>query len=1368
MSDLIKSSKKVLSIALTITTMVWSIGLFAIPVSVDAAAGDLVKQAGQPAVYLVDADGVTIHPFPHANVYTSWGFPVNFSSVITTDISGFKVGNDVEFRDGALVRALETPAVYFKSAGKLRPVVSANVFETLGLNYDNITWLPQSFLDKYSTGDLVSSTTVHPEGSVVKYANSSALYLIQSGVKRQFASTDVLKVNGYANIPVITVPASETYPDGSKIVVKESSLTVPTGVGAAPTTTTPPVTNQPVGSGLSVSLASDSPAAASIIDDSTLGTTAGVAQAFVPFTKVALTAGSDGAVKVTSIKFKRGGISSDADIGGLYLYDGADVGSNFVAQSSNFSTGVVTFTKSTGLVTVPAGATKYLMLRGDLSGATGSGKTISFQVASASDITTDKAAVSGSFPLQGNTMSVAQASDLGIVTVANVSPAAAATVNPGTTGYEGWRFSLAGTDQDMEVRYLKIAMTGSATKTDLTNFKLQVGGVDIAPAVASMTDDREVIFNFTTPYVITKGLTKNVSLLFDVVAGSSRTIHFQIQNIYDVNVFDKEYKVLTKINQADSWTIIESNSSTTNTTINAGALTISKSTSSPTGNVAAGATGVTLAKFDLKATGEDIRINSLPILSVVTSANDIDNAKVYFDGAQVGSTADLTDAAAVTFSFGVSMVIPAGQTKVLEVRGDIKDASAVNHAAGVLIAVTLNAGSSNARALSSSTALSTGSVTSNTLTVSTGTLSVTKNTAMVNASASTPTAVLGQQNVRIGSFVVSAGAGEGVTVTQITMTDDVGATTGSSLADTFYNLRLQSAGPADASGNYAAAAAIGQTVGTLTDTEDTTYNFTPNPAIKLNKSQQLTVDVYADVLSSASTTQLATVNADSNGIIYPSTVTATGNDTSSSANGSFGSAANALQALYIAANGTLTIENVPASTQVRSNIVYENQADVELYKFKMTALTEAADITRFLISDTITAQTLGATVANGTPTSTIYNFKLYDGSTLIAGPKNITASTAPTVGGYIDFNLGGATPYRVSAGTEKVITLKGTISAWPSISSGSTHTFSLNANPIDPVDTTRAVTARGVGSSTALNGPTSGVTGNAITVRRAYPVVERLALGSTTLSSGSTSQKQVANFKVTAVGGQVRLKKTTLDVSLTDSTTSTVMALTNFKLYRNGSLMGSTEYSIYDGTGTAAADELSHSGTASLTVASLGGGLGTQTGNTANSTGTRVVILWGVQRTGIDGTTATLQSGTGEEVIAAGSSNTYELKVDIANAHSGASTDTDSVTVQLLGDDTQTADLTANLIPKTPSEGANLTTSAMYRNGIVSLAASTNYNFIWSDYSANTNDHSSSFRPTTATPTPGGSGVDWTHGYQVPSSTGQASFIPLDSWVVSK
>ncbi|MBI2637001.1 MAG: hypothetical protein HYW81_02305, partial [Parcubacteria group bacterium] len=243
-----------------------------------------------------------------------------------------------------------------------------------------------------------------------------------------------------------------------------------------------------------------------------------------------------------------------------------------------------------------------------------------------------------------------------------------------------------------------------------------------------------------------------------------------------------------------------------------------------------------------------------------------------------------------------------------------------------------------------------------------------------------------------------------------------------------------------------------------------------------------------------------------------------------------------------------------------------------------------------------------------------------------------------------------------------------------------------------------------------------------------------------------------ANFKVTAVGGQVRLKKITFQVSWTDTTTNTasLLSLSNFKLYRNGSPVDTSLYSIFDGTGTATGDELSPGGTATLTSDNMSG----QDGISPNSTSTYATLLFGVDASGIDSQAASGDTGSGEEVIDVGTSNTYELKIDVANAHVGASTDSDSITVQLLGDDAETANLTQRLAEFT---GAHQT---VYRYGVVSLNG-TNYNFLWSDYSANTGDHDSTFIQT-------GQSQDWTHGYQVPSSSGQSAYVPLDSWVLSK
>ena len=231
------------------------------------------------------------------------------------------------------------------------------------------------------------------------------------------------------------------------------------------------------------------------------------------------------------------------------------------------------------------------------------------------------------------------------------------------------------------------------------------------------------------------------------------------------------------------------------------------------------------------------------------------------------------------------------------------------------------------------------------------------------------------------------------------------------------------------------------------------------------------------------------------------------------------------------------------------------------------------------------------------------------------------------------------------------------------------------------------------------------------------------------------------------------MKKMTFDVNWTDTTTSTELQLDNFKLYRNGSLMTASEYSIFDGTGTAVADELTDTGTSILKITNFSQG----SGGTVSSTGTRVVLVFSDQTNLLNAGT-----GAGEETIASGTTNTYEMKADIANAHVGANTDSDSISVQLLGDATETAALTSNLANYRLND--QLGESVQYRDAVVTLGLvtannSTTYNFIWSDYSANTGDHTNTIIS---------SGQDWTHGYQVRSSSTNDTYLPLDPWNLSK
>ena len=122
-------------------------------------------------------------------------------------------------------------AVFYVENNKLRPINSGEVYQTLfnDPSWNLVTWVPDDLLSKfdYSLGENLVSTNIHPNGTLVKYADSSAVYLIENGQKRQFTSWDTLVDNGYRHRKIHIIPASETYVTTDSIGGLAESLTTP-------------------------------------------------------------------------------------------------------------------------------------------------------------------------------------------------------------------------------------------------------------------------------------------------------------------------------------------------------------------------------------------------------------------------------------------------------------------------------------------------------------------------------------------------------------------------------------------------------------------------------------------------------------------------------------------------------------------------------------------------------------------------------------------------------------------------------------------------------------------------------------------------------------------------------------------------------------------------------------------------------------------------------------------------------------------------------------------------------------------------------------------------------------------------------------
>ncbi len=1339
MSDVLRRSKKALSLALTVSTIVWSVGLFAFlpafALTANAAAGDLVKSANSSAVYLVGPTGTTIHVFPHENVYKSWGY-TDYKAVTTVDLSGYTVGNPVSFRDGSLFRGTATgiqgkdkTAVFVVSGGKVRDIISEAVYMSLysDTNWKRVTWVPDDLLSKfnYPLGTQVADANAYPDGTLLKTSGSSTVYLVSGGQKRAFSSSSALSANRLRSADAVVVSQAklDAVVAGGAVSGAESALATPSVaqiVGYVP-----PIV--PSGTGLTVSLASDTPAAGPVVSDNA-GTSNG-AQALAPVAKWNFTASADGAITVKTLKLIRGGISADSDVSNAYLYDG----DTRVASNPSVSTTVLTFTNAAGMFTVPAGTTKAITMKFDIINSATSGKTINFRINAASDVITTGGTVNGSFPLQGNTYTTANVTDLGKLLMTSSSPSAAANVDAGQTAYEIWRYTWASSNQDIEVRRVAFTLVGSLIKGDLRQFTLYDGGTLVAGPVEDLSDSKTVTFVMTPGFKITSGVSKTMSLRADIVTGSNHTFRASLQNAADVSIYDRNYNVYLKEDGTDTFTIEQPNSSGTavDYTIAAGTLTVNKAADSPSGNVALAATGVTLGKFDFKANGEAVKISTLEVWlqsgGITGTYANLKNGKLFVDGSQIGTTNTLSKTSTTSFSLGNSLIIPAGATKTVSIVGDLVVNSGTAFATNDTLIVILDTGSSNGQAQTSLTSLNApgANISSNTLTLKSGTVTNALNSGYANSTVFSPTGVIGQQGTKIGSFVVTAGAGESVDVTQMVVKNS--ATAGLALINDFANLRVKTSGGVD----------VGTTQATASGASST-YTFSPSQAINVAAGGSLVLDVYADILSSATNTSAGQGVAPYVAIILDS-VTATGKTTGTSATDS--TDVNG-QNVYISGSGTMSVTQ-DADTPI-ANIVQMSQAaidkQIEVYRFKLTATNEDMLITRIILNEAIASNALGATTT--VATSSLINFELYDGAIMVGQRTQLTSATNPTNGGYVDFN--GLT-YTVTKNTSKVLALKAYVNRNDGAASGATATFSLAPRPLSD-GSTRAVTARGAASSVDVSGPTATSTGNALTIRRNYPVIEYVAPPLGQRLSQNQSGTVLYRFKVSAQPGvqSVRIKKMTFSLTMAEeSTTTNALTLSNFRLKRDN--IDKTNYVIWGrATTTATNTPTLLSGTDTLAWSSDSVNqerwLGTQNTSKAGtvSTSTLITVVFGAS--GVQ-STATLDLGAAEEEIAAGGSAQFDLTADISGGGTGTSEDGDFVTVSMPAE-LGTSVVTGNLAFRAGYESFRVGTTQAY--------------FVWSDYAAE-NSH------TFAVPS---TGTDWVTGYQIRTSPTSNQYLPLPSYTV--
>ncbi|TAN33086.1 hypothetical protein EPN28_03760 [Patescibacteria group bacterium] len=604
MSDVYKLGKKIFTVGVVVTTILWSLGVAAlVPDVANAAAcsqtfaaGDMIKVTGKPAIYAVNKDQKVMY-FPTGDEFKSWNVNNTYGGYISVTMACFDslllptvAPLSVNFRAGSYVvkRPSSDQLYVVLPSNTLSKISDTDAKALYGASYKVMTVGDASWPSYVNRGADIAGK-VH-DGMLIS-KDSKTWYV--DGNKLREVTAAGMTANRFKTTFVHSVPAAYTdgLTTGDQITALVSTITNRTQDGdistPAPTTGT-----------LSVTLAADTPAAATVPQKAT----------GVTFLKFNVKAGS-AAATVTDVVLKRFGVGAYDDLLAVYLYDGA--------------------TRLTTGKTIASDTNKVIFSNLKLALAAGESKTLSavvdMETASPSAgnqdglevVEVNGGAVTG---VAGNTMGVGGAA-VSAVTVDNSG--SSGTFRLGATGVEVGRGTInAGSaTYDVKVKSLTLTNAGSLTNTYLTNLKLTIGSTDVA-TVAAMTNDK-VVFTLATPLVITKGDTKTFTVYADNTGGRvDDTVKFYTDELSDVGILDAQFGY--GVTLTDNWA-----SGDQTYTVTGGDLTLANN-GPASGNIGKNVTNVVIQKYSFSATNAvTIKSTKLYIYVIDAAGNATSSATLY-------------------------------------------------------------------------------------------------------------------------------------------------------------------------------------------------------------------------------------------------------------------------------------------------------------------------------------------------------------------------------------------------------------------------------------------------------------------------------------------------------------------------------------------------------------------------------------------------------------------------------------------------------------------------------------------------------------------------------------------------------------------
>lgn len=392
----------------------------------------------------------------------------------------------------------------------------------------------------------------------------------------------------------------------------------------------------PQGGGLTVAVAEGSPKGKSF------PSTASAVEVF----RFELMAGSDGAVNVDDLTFKKEGLASFATNAQFYIFEGTE--RLAAGKTLNSDTETVSFRNLN--LDVARNASRTLSLRADVGTVSASGDEFSFML---TEVESNAASVAG-LPLSGYVNELS-ATAVGTITVEKTG----SIENPSVGEQDAIiaRFKLTAGTNDALLEQLGLFLSGTISTDDVQDMKLYVTGEEEALATCDGVSSQDVCtFVFDTPYEIEDGNTKTFFVRANLNTGrTDDTLKVFIDEKTDVVAIDAKrgYGMAVTINGTsgyDGTSCTSSSGKCSFSTLEGGDITISSNGPTAT-DIPTNGKDVRLMNFNITSVGE-VTFKNFQIFLTASESSDTT------EGLLNSSTANFTDIKVINTDTGATLMGP--------------------------------------------------------------------------------------------------------------------------------------------------------------------------------------------------------------------------------------------------------------------------------------------------------------------------------------------------------------------------------------------------------------------------------------------------------------------------------------------------------------------------------------------------------------------------------------------------------------------------------------------------------------------------------------------------------------------------------------